>query len=124
MPPTMMRMAYLTLRGLAVARLIASVGPVVPGVVEVHPGAVMALRGAPLEWVRSFKRDKDARRGLLAWLKSQNLHGFPNFGKQEGPEDHMIAAYAAALGAWDWAKNKPRWLAPAQPPIHPYDFAC
>lgn len=75
MPPTLMRMAYLTLRGLTVARLIASVGPDVPGIVEVHPGAVMVLRGAPLEWVRSFKKHEEARSGLLVWLKSQNLLG-------------------------------------------------
>jgi len=39
-------------------------------------------------------------------------------------DDHTVAACAAALAAWDWSRGKGRWVHPADPPAHPYDFAC
>ena len=68
MSPTMTRMAYLTLRGIAVARGIQSVAGPTVRIVEVHPGATMALRGAPIEAVRGFAKQPEARTELLRWL--------------------------------------------------------
>lgn len=118
MPPTMTRMAYLTLRGLAIARLLQ-----LPGVevVEVHPGAVLALRGAPISCVRSFRSTSSCRLKLLRWLETQGIEGL------EAPDpctSHFVAACAAALGTRDWRMAASRWSASAEPPLHPYDFAC
>ena len=44
MPPTMMRMVYLTLRGVSVARMLCTVAQDLPiRLVEVHPGAALGL---------------------------------------------------------------------------------
>lgn len=118
MPPTMLRMAYLTLRGLGVARLLQI--PQVT-VVEVHPGAVFALRGAPIASVRSFRASLECQSDLLHWLEQQGLQGI------EPPKpctSHFVAACAAALGAYYWRRGQQVWLAPAEPPFHPFDFAC
>lgn len=118
MAPTMSRMCYLTLRGLAIARLLQ-----LPGVevVEVHPGAVLALRGAPISCVRSFRSTSSCQFRLLRWLEAQGIEGV------EAPDpctSHFIAACAAALGTRDWRQAESRWLASTEPPLHPYDFAC
>src|SRR5512147_98208 len=53
LPPTMIRMVYLTLRGLHLTRLLESLEPQYDlGIVEVHPGACMILRGAEAADVR------------------------------------------------------------------------
>jgi hypothetical protein len=49
------------------------------------------------------------------------LHGIPVLADTS---DHFVAACAAALAGWQWAAAKPAWCYPAQPPEHPYDFAC
>ena len=116
MTPTMTRMAYLTLRGVTLTRLLAG-----RRLVEVHPGAVLLLRGAARADVAGFKRDPQARLRLLDWMEARGLDNLP---RQAWPSDHFVAACAAALGAWDWALGKPAWIHPAEPPLHPYDFAC
>jgi predicted nuclease with RNAse H fold len=117
MPPTMYRMVYLTIRGISLARMLDGRAQIV----EVHPGAAMILRHAPLEAVRLFKVDTAARQILLTWLETRGLHGIT---PAENPSDHHIAACAAALATWDWLNNKNPWLNSAEPPFHPYDFAC
>jgi uncharacterized protein len=68
MPPTMMRMVYLTLRGVGLTRLLASMQPKYDiGIVEVHPGASMILRGAEPADVHKFKSNLSAREHLLGW---------------------------------------------------------
>jgi uncharacterized protein len=122
MPPTLIRMVYLTLRGMAVARMLESLRPqLVLRLVEVHPGAAMLLRDAPSADVAAFKVDGGARIRLLDWLASMGLQDIPRSG---APSDHFVAACAASLAAWQWAIGRPAWRAPAQPPAHPYDFAC
>ncbi len=49
MPSTMNKMVYLTLRGFAISRMLSGMGPNRIRVAEVHPGAAMAPRGAPVE---------------------------------------------------------------------------
>lgn len=120
MVPTMTRMAYLTLRGITVARLMETVVPP-PRIVEVHPGITLALHGAPVEDVRNLKRDPQARQRLLDWLDRQGLHGALQL---DQASDHLVAACAAALSAWRWSNGRSKWLMAAQPPFHPYDYAC
>ena len=43
--------------------------------VEVHPGACLALRGAPVAQIRRMRTDELARRELLRWLEGQGLLG-------------------------------------------------
>jgi uncharacterized protein len=120
MPPTLTRMAYLSLRGLAVARLCGLIRPGVP-VAEVHPGGVLLLRGAPAGEVRGLKHDLAARLALCACLEANGLNGA---GTLTASGDHVIAAAAAALGAADHLYGRARWLHPACPPLHPHDYVC
>jgi hypothetical protein len=121
MCPTMTGMAYLTLRGIAVARSVATICEPPPRIVEIHPGGTLALRGAPIDLVKTFKRRPASRRRLLGWLDENGLRGASRLA---GASDHQVAACAAALAAWHWSRGRPAWIAPADPPLHPYDFAC
>jgi len=121
MAPTMTRMAYLTLRGTAIARILSSFPEPKPEIVEVHPGAAMALRGAPIADLRAYKMDPAAQQRLLGWLKRQGL----DFKDMYKPLDsHHVDACAAALAAWKWHKGDAVWVEPASPPHHPFDYAC
>jgi len=119
MTPTMTRMAYLTLRGIALARGLAAIAPKLR-IVEVHPGATLALRDAPIKHVRQMSRSPASRRVLLQWLGKQGLRGL----KRARRPSHYVAACAAALAAWDWARGDSRWIKKAEPPLHPFDFGC
>ncbi len=122
MPPTMIRMVYLTLRGIVLTRTLETLKPDLEiRIVEVHPGASMLLRGAPAKAVSAFKRDEAARAQLLQWLTAQGLKGIS---RTKIVPDHYVAACAAALGAWQWSLRRSAWLYSAKPPEHPYDFAC
>jgi predicted nuclease with RNAse H fold len=122
MPPTMMRMVYLTLRGIALTRLLESLKPQYEfQIVEVHPGASMFLHGAAAQDVKTFKHDFAARSRLLDWLESNGVEGVSH---EETVADHYVAACAAAFGAWKWKLGISIWKFPAIPPHHPYDFAC
>ena len=122
MSPTMIRMVYLTLRGLHLTRLLESLQPQSDlRIVEVHPGACMLLRGADRGEVRTFKNDPLARPRLLTWLEGKELRGIFS---RESVTDHYVASCAAALGAWQWSLGKSVWCFPADRPHHPYDFAC
>jgi predicted nuclease with RNAse H fold len=122
MPPTLIRMVYLTLRGLHVTRLLESLKPQYDlGIVEVHPGACMILRGAGGGDVRKFKTDPFARGRLLDWLETK---GLKSICRTEAISDHYVAACAAALGTWQWSFGKSVWCFAADLPHHPYDFAC
>jgi uncharacterized protein len=122
MPPTLIRMVYLTLRGLHVTRLLESLKPPYDlEIVEVHPGACMILHGAQGDDISKFKTDPSARGRLLDWLETKGLKGIR---RAETISDHYVAACAAALGAWQWGLGKSVWCFAADLPHHPYDFAC
>ncbi|WP_017942529.1 MULTISPECIES: DUF429 domain-containing protein [unclassified Thioalkalivibrio] len=120
MAPSAPRMAYLTLRGVAVSRMLGSERPDAR-LVEVHPTVAMVLRGASVATLKAMKHEPEARRELLAWLEGQGLHGVCDL---DQASDHSVAACAAALAAWQWRQGKPAWIHPAEPPLHPFDFAC
>ncbi len=122
MPPTMIRMVYLTLRGLQLTRLLERLKPQYDlEIVEVHPGACMLLRGADRDDIRKFKSEAGARGRLLDWLETKGLKGIT---RAETVSDHYVAACAAALGAWQWSLAKSVWRFALDLPHHPYDFAC
>jgi hypothetical protein len=58
-------------------------------IVEVHPGAAMALGQADHDAVRRFKREMAARHVLLEWLESRGLWGIRHYPE---PKDHFVAA--------------------------------
>lgn len=121
MAPTAPRMVYLTLRGIALAAVLARTRGTHPmRIVEVHPGATMGLRGAPLNALLKYGRDQGAQRVLLEWLSTQGLEDIPS----ANISSHFVAASACALAAWNWQRGNSRWLAAAEEPWHPYDFAC
>src|ERR1051326_3466184 len=104
MPPTMIRMVYLTLRGMLLTRYLESLKPQYDlEIAEVHPGACMILRGADAGDVRKFKTEPEARGRLLDWLELKGLKGIS---REEPVTDHYVAACAAALGAWQWRPGK------------------
>lgn len=122
MPPTMTKMVYLTLRGVTIARLLESLKPEFDlGIVEVHPGACMLLRGAPKDDIVKFKSEQAARARLLGWLEEHYIRGIA---RQADSSDHYMAACGVALGAWRWHSGNSAWSFRANPPHHPYDFAC
>lgn len=120
MPPTMTRMAYLTLRGIAVARMLLAEAPDTR-IVEVHPGAAMVLRGAAPALVRGFSKELSARERLIGWLRSQGMTGL---GDDVAATSHQVAAAAAALAGSSWIAGHPAWHWPADGSVHPFDFAC
>jgi predicted nuclease with RNAse H fold len=119
MTPTMTRMAYLTLRGMAVARLVQSLRPDAR-IVEVHPGASLVLAGADDADVRALKADADARERLRRWLGENGVGSIPT--RPLG--DHELAAVAAARAAWRWSHGHAAWRAPADFPLHPFDVCA
>lgn len=121
MAPTLTRMAYLTLRGIALARMLGALAAQDIRIAEIHPIGSLALRGCPVADIRRMKRDPRARQRILQWLEHQ---GLLRIGRLEATTDHDVAACAAALGAWKWAGGDPVWIEPATPPAHPFDYAC
>jgi predicted nuclease with RNAse H fold len=122
MAPTMTRMCYLTLRGMAVSRMLTALEGQHPvSVVEVHPGAVFVLGGAPAHVVKEMKGDPHARYTLHQWLQEQTMLLLP---PEVHLNDHLLAAAACALAAWRWSDGRSTWVHAAAPPAHPYDFAC
>jgi predicted nuclease with RNAse H fold len=121
MTPTMTRMAYLTLRGISIAHGLRGIQPRRIAVLETHPGAVLALHGAPIDAVRLLKKSTAAQENLLAWLSKQGIDGLTAL---EAVNDHLVAACAAAFGAWQWDNGSSAWLYSAEPPLHPFPFAC
>lgn len=121
MPPTMTRMAYLTLRGISVARMLETIQESKPVIYEVHPGACLALRGAPRELIPGMKKDLSARKGLVAWLEEQGMEGISS---GCASSDHVLAACACAYAVWQVERGNEVWSRPASPPFHPYDYVC
>jgi predicted nuclease with RNAse H fold len=121
MPPTLNKMAYLTLRGISVCRFLESHPNKKISIVEVHPSGAMTLRGARVKSIRKMKSSTRAKQTLLQWLENQGLNGIDLSGSVS---DHYVAACAAALAAWKWHLGESVWIFKSEMPFHPYDFAC
>jgi predicted nuclease with RNAse H fold len=126
MSPTFNRMVYLTLRGIRLSREVGNLKSPYPiSIVEVHPGAVIGSRipQSDLEHVLNYKQNLESREFIKKWLAEQNLTGLPDCVQEQS---HSIDSCAAALGAWHWKDERfqPKWLLPADPPLHPYDYCC
>lgn len=122
MAPTAPRMVYVTLRGIVLAQTIKKLRtPHQVQVVEVHPGAALCFRNAPLNAILNFSKDARARHVLYKWLVSS--HQIRHLRIPSPCPSHFIAACAGAVAARDWHIGKSAWLVPAQPPWHPYAFA-
>ncbi len=122
MVPTMTRMVYLTLRGMAVARALELSCPSAHlRIAEVHPGGALAMSGVPVEVVREIKSSEEARRHVLRQISVHLVSGLPG---NLYETDHQVAACGAAIGAWRWKNHSPAWCHKASPPLHPYDYIC
>ncbi len=121
MAPTFNRMAYLTLRGVVVARALEAMGVARERICEVHPGGALALHGAPIADVLAFKASRESRERLFAWLDGMGLRGMDS---GIAASSHGVAACGAALAAWHWIRGTQKWHWRACPPYHPYDFSC
>ena len=121
MVPTLTKMVYLTLRGISVSRFLENHSTKNIKIVEIHPSASLALRGAPIESIKEMKKSVMARQVLLNWLAGQGLKGIDLTGSVS---DHYVAACAAALAAWKWYLGQSVWIFKSERPFHPYDFAC
>jgi uncharacterized protein len=126
MPPTFNRMVYLTLRGIKLSREVGNIPSVHPiSIVEVHPGAVIGSRFSQedLDIVLNYKQELSSRSKIRNWLGEQKLTQLPSYIDEES---HMIDACAAALGAWHWRDPllQSKWVLPANPPLHPFDYCC
>ena len=121
MPPTLNKMAYLTLRGISVCRFLESHPNKKISIVEVHPSGAMALRGARVKSIRKMKSSTRAKQTLLHWLENQGFNGINLSGSVS---DHYVAACAAALAAWKWHLGESVWVFKSEMHFHPYDFVC
>jgi uncharacterized protein len=126
MSPTMNRMVYLTLRGIRLSREIGNLtSPYPVSIVKVHPGAIIGSRipQIDLQYVLNYKQNLEARKFIKKLLVDQNLAGLPDDVQEES---HSLDSCAAALGAWHWKDKmfQPKWILPAKPPLHPYDYCC
>jgi len=86
-------MVYLTLRGIAVSRLLHMIEPRQPSIAEVHPSATIALRGGPIQHVLVLRENGNARRELLNWLEGQGMDGVAT---TETPSSQNLVAEAHA----------------------------
>ncbi|GEN52235.1 DUF429 domain-containing protein [Halobacillus faecis] len=124
MPPTMMRMVYLSLRGIRLTREIERLATKYEvHIVEVHPGAALGARMERIDDVLHYKQDRPTRKRIWSWFETQQFIGIP---EEMAEESHTIDACAAALAAWHWQDPvlEPAWLYKACIPLHPYDFCC
>lgn len=117
MAPTMTRMAYLSLRGIAVARLLER--EFRADILEVHPTSVLYFRTDAPDLVSAMKDDPQVRRQLIDRL---DLRETPNEAAAES--DHLTAAIAALRAAADRVDGDEAWSFGAAPPAHPYPLVC
>jgi len=117
MAPTMTRMAYLSLRGIALARLLER--ELGAAVMEVHPNSALYFRGAPPEAVRAMKESGEARRRLVDELGLRDAPRDP-----AADSDHLVAALAALCTTADRLDGREAWSFAPDPPAHPYPLVC
>lgn len=125
MAPTLTKMAYLTLRGIALSRSIISMNNANIHLVEVHPGAVIGTRldSTLRHHALNYKKQKVSLEYIFHWFKTQGMH-------QLSPSimhsTHTLDACAAALGAWCWYDNQleAKWVYNQTSTAHPFEYCC
>lgn len=98
MAPTMTKMVYLTLRGIALAHQLRKLGA---QVLETHPGASLILSGINTDTVYNLKHQSQARESLLAYWQQQG-HKF----KALPTSDHQLMAIQALLTGERWLDQR------------------
>lgn len=122
MPPTLTRMAYLTLRGVALTRRIKMDQRLRHfTVVEVHPGAAIGSRMPDVANALMYKREEDSRVAVVDWLQAFGLSGLPD---ELHMETHTVDACAAALAAWCYEKGTSTWIWDDVSDAHPFVLCC
>ncbi|MTH53576.1 DUF429 domain-containing protein [Bacillus mangrovi] len=121
MTPTLTKMVYLTVRGIALASMLERT---VPGIqiAEVHPGSAL-LKRVPEEekgHVLLYKKEPESGSYLIEWFRTQRITGIPD----RELSSHETDAIAAGMAVRDWILGRPKVLFPKQPPHHPYDLIC
>ncbi|RXI96535.1 DUF429 domain-containing protein [Anaerobacillus alkaliphilus] len=126
MPPTLTKMVYLTLRGVALTRRVLA-DPAASNIriVEVHPGAAIGTRIGieNISHALHYKKELSSRQVVFEWFSTVGLDGIPAMVSENS---HRIDACAAALAAWHWAdpNKQPTWVWTETSPPHPFDVCC
>ena len=122
MAPLASRMVYVTLRGVVLSRALSFLNTENSvSIVEVHPGAALCLRDAPIEAILAFAKDPISRADLVDWMAKRGVRGL----RVPSPcPSHFVAACAGGIAAWDWYRGRSPWVARAELPWHPFDFAA
>ncbi|WP_227394835.1 DUF429 domain-containing protein [Jeotgalibacillus aurantiacus] len=122
MTPTMTRMVYLTLRGVALSRSLAALDTSDRlTILEVHPGAAIGLRldEDKKELALRYKREPDVRTDIVDALRQWGLGGL-----LEMTETHEIDACGAALAAWKYTQGEAVWCWDKKSAAHPFRLCC
>lgn len=80
MAPTMIKMVYLTLRGIFLSQRIQSMEQAKKiKIVEVHPGGSIGTRLGEnlLPHARTYKKELDSSKAIYHWFQSVGLMGLP-----------------------------------------------
>ncbi|WP_270180502.1 DUF429 domain-containing protein [Alkalihalobacillus sp. CinArs1] len=118
MTPTMTRMVYLTLRGVALSRGLAALNS---SIVEVHPGAAVGLRMLDKDAVLTYKTDITSKKRINSFLEREGVLAIPEKALES---THSFDACLAAYAAWKWNNGKSSFIFPSNPPIHPFEIGC
>jgi len=126
MAPTMTKMAYLTLRGIALSRSIMSMRTAHNiHLVEVHPGAVIGTRleASTRHHALNYKKQKISLEYIYHWFETQAMQ---DISPSIMHSTHTIDACAAALGAWHWYDDKleAKWVFSQTSLTHPFEYCC
>lgn len=99
--PTMTKMVYLTLRGIALAQQLDKAGATV---IETHPGASLLLSGVEADQVFALKNSPLAIHAVQSHWQQLGI----NFSK-ELTSDHQVMAVQALLTAERWMSEQCYW---------------
>ncbi|QPC47866.1 DUF429 domain-containing protein [Mangrovibacillus cuniculi] len=122
MPPTLTRMAYLTLRGIALTRRIQMEEELEHfTILEVHPGAAIGSRIPDVLHALMYKKDEESRVVVVKWMQALGLNGLP---ENLHAETHTVDACAAALAAWCYEERTSTWIWNDVSEAHPFVLCC
>ena len=120
MTPTMSRMSYLTLRGIAITRILETIKNK-PQIIEVHPFVSLLINGGNNEDIVNVKKNVRSKQNILNFLEKRKFENLPI---KASENDHLLASIIAAEIAYFYSKNEYNWINKKKFPFHPYDFVC